>query len=90
MWNSFIVVIQFTGFAVIYFCSRNSSTDSFKKGACVLLGRSSAVVTVKEGCVICVRSYDCDLLQILCKRKDTIVMKQYHRLACRLHCESVI
>ena len=78
MRYSFIVVIQLTGFAVVDFCSRNCCTDSFEKGMCMLLGRSSAVVAVKKCCIIGVRTYYGDLLQILRKWQDTVVMKQYH------------
>ena len=78
MRYGFIVVIQLTGLAVIDFCSRYCCAYSFEKGMGMLLGRSSSVVAVKKCCVIGVRTYYGDLLQILRKWQDTVVMKQYH------------
>ena len=78
MGDCFIIIIQFACLAVIYFCSRYSRADSFKQGTGVFLGRCATIVTIQKGCIISVRTYDSDLLEILSQRKDTVVMKQYH------------
>ena len=56
----------------------------------MLLCRSSAIVSVKQTCIICVRTYNSDLFQILRKRKDAFVLKKNHRFLSCSYCKTVI
>ena len=82
------VVVERTYRIVIYLCTRNRLSDSVKEGCSMLRGRGTCIVSVEEGGVMCIRTYDCDLLEILGKRKDSsLVLEEYHCLSCCLYCK---
>ena len=44
----------------------------------MLLGGAAAVLTVHHAAVIGIRTYNSQLLDVLVKRQDAVVLKQYH------------